>query len=297
LQITKHILESQKVEETVTIFTLQRYINECKYNRHILSTKTVRVRIMLVGCKRRDGGRWVTETDLIESAAEAANGEGEQGVLLGQELGGAGIVSDESGDNTESTASLCDRGGFGKLGNEEEEEGHVEEEEEGHQSYVNSQGTEEEDEGDDEPRSQEDCDGIVELFRGLGVSSSDTVVWVEEGRVGQPETAVGGESSGAKSVASRELPHSSSELSKATDEAGHTDDSVGDGDAPSVDVVHRKDEGCASEREETERARVTDDPQLRGGVVDIGVTGEGAGSVSTLLIDRVLLECGGHLEI
>jgi len=51
-----------------------------------------------------------------------------------------------------------------------------------------------EDEGDDEPRSQEDCDGIVELIRGLGVGSGDTVVWVEEGRVGQPETTVGGES-------------------------------------------------------------------------------------------------------
>lgn len=284
------------MEETVTIFTLQRYVNERRYNRHILSIKTVRVKTMLVGCKRRDGGRWVTETDLIESATEAANGEGEQGVLLGQELGGASVVSDESSGNTESTTSLCDRGGFGKLGNEEEEEGHVEKEEEGDQSHVDSQGAEEEDEGDDEPRSQEDCDGIVELIRGLGVSSSNTVAWVEEGRVGQPETAVGGESSGAKSVASRELPHSSSELSKATDEAGHADDGVGDSNTPSLNVVHRKDEGCASEREETERARVTDDPQLRGGVVDIGVTGKGAGSVSTLLIDRVLLECGGHLE-
>jgi hypothetical protein len=133
-------------------------------------------------------------------------------------------------------------------------------------------------------------------MRGLGVSSGNTVVWVEEGRVGQPETTVGGESSGAKSIASRELPHSSSKLSKATDEAGHADDSVGDSNTPSVNVVHRKDEGRASEGEETKRARVTDDPQLRGGVVDIGMTGEGARSVSTLLIDRVLLECGGHLE-
>lgn len=238
----------------------------------------------------------VTESDLIESATEAANGEGEQGVLLGQELGGASVVSDESGGNTESATSLCDRGVFGKLANKEEEEGQVEKEEEGDQGNVNSQGTEEEDEGDDEPRSQEDCDGIMELFGGLGVSSSNAIVWVKEGRVGQPETAVRGESSGAKSVASRELPHSSSKLSKATDEAGHPDDSVGDSNAPSLNVVHRKDEGRASEGEETERAGVTDDPQLRGGVVDIGVTGEGASSVSTLLIDRVLLECGGHLE-
>lgn len=238
----------------------------------------------------------VTETYLIESAAEVANGEGEQGVLLCQELGGAGVVSDESGGNAESTTSLSDRGGFGKLGNEEEEEGQVEKEEEGDQGNVDSQGTEEEDEGDDEPRSQEDCDGIVELIRGLGVSSSNAEVWVEEGRVGQPETAVRCESSGAKGVSSRELPHSGSKLSKATDKASHTDDSVRDTNAPGVNVVHGKDEGCASEGEETKRPRVTDDPQLRGGVVDIGVTGECASSVSTLVVDGVLLECGRHLE-
>ena len=51
-----------------------------------------------------------------------------------------------------------------------------------------------EDEGDDEPRSQEDCDGIMELFGGLGVSSSNAIVWVKEGRVGQPKTTVRGES-------------------------------------------------------------------------------------------------------
>ena len=46
-------------------------------------------------------------------------------------------------------------------------------------------------------------------------------------------------------------PHSSSKLGKATDEAGHPDDSVGDSNAPSLNVVHRKDEGRASEGEET----------------------------------------------
>ena len=50
-----------------------------------------------------------------------------------------------------------------------------------------------EEEGDDEPRSQEHGNSVVELLWGLRVSSPDTVVRVEEGRVGQPETTVRGE--------------------------------------------------------------------------------------------------------
>ena len=45
-------------------------------------------------------------------------------------------------------------------------------------------------------------------------------------------------------------PHSSSELSEATDETSHADDGIGDGDTASADVVHGKDESGAGKREE-----------------------------------------------
>jgi hypothetical protein len=51
-----------------------------------------------------------------------------------------------------------------------------------------------EDEGDDEPRSQEDRNSIVKLIGGFGVGSGNAKVGVEEGSVSQPETTVRGES-------------------------------------------------------------------------------------------------------
>jgi len=234
------------------------------------------------------------ETRLVESAAaEVAYRQSEQRVLLCQELSSASVEGDSSSKDTEGTTGLGDRGGFGELGNHKEEEGQVKEEEEGCQSDVNPQSAQEEDEGDDEPRSQKDSDSVVKFIRGLGIGSSDTVVGMKEGRVGQPETAIRGESSGAESVTSGKLPHAGSELSETADEAGHTNDSVGDGDTPSVDVVHGENEGCASEGEETKRTRVADDPQLRGSVVDVGVGWEGASSVSALAVVVLITDVVG----
>ena len=51
-----------------------------------------------------------------------------------------------------------------------------------------------EDEGNNKPGSQKDSDGVGELTRVGAVGSRNTVVGVKEGRVGQPETAVRGES-------------------------------------------------------------------------------------------------------
>ena len=46
-------------------------------------------------------------------------------------------------------------------------------------------------------------------------------------------------------------PHPSSELSETANEAGHTDDSVRDGDPAGVNVEHGENKGGAGEREET----------------------------------------------
>jgi hypothetical protein len=46
-------------------------------------------------------------------------------------------------------------------------------------------------------------------------------------------------------------PHSSNELTKATEEAGHTNNGVGDADIAGMDVVHRADEEGATSGEKT----------------------------------------------
>jgi hypothetical protein len=45
--------------------------------------------------------------------------------------------------------------------------------------------------------------------------------------------------------------HSSDEQGKTTDETGHTDDGIGDGDAAGLDVVHREDKHGGGDGEET----------------------------------------------
>jgi len=106
----------------------------------------------------------------------------------------------------------------------------------------------------------------------------------------------------------RRTPHSSGELGETTNEAGHTDDSIRDGDTASLAVVHREDEGGASEGEETtvevirsvhlrtssrwgggrylQRARVADLPQ-RGRALHIGVGRERAMSATGAVVDAV----------
>jgi len=205
-------------------------------------------------------------------AAKATDGEGEEGVLLSQELGKTEVVSGEGGGDANSSTSLVDARVPGELASHEKEEGEIEEGEEDDQGDVDPQGSQEEEEGDDEPGSQKDSESVGEFTGGISVSSTNTKVRDEEGGKGQPETTVRSESSCAERVAGGEFPHSSSELSQTADETGHADDSVRDGNTASLDVEHGKDKGGAREGEETERARVGDDPQLWGSVVDVGVS-------------------------
>jgi hypothetical protein len=131
-----------------------------------------------------------------------------------------------------------------------------------------------EQEGDDKPGSQKDSNSAGEFLAVTGVGGGNTEARVKEGREGHPETAVASESGRAEGVSSGELPHSSGELSKTTNEAGHADDSISVRDSTSLDVVHREDESGGGEREEAERTRVAEGPQLRSRVLDVGVTRE-----------------------
>jgi hypothetical protein len=214
---------------------------------------------------------WARHLVLAE-AAEVADGEGEERVFLSQELSGAKVVSGKGGGDTDTTTSLVDGCVPSELSGHEKEEGEIEKEEEGDQGHINPQGGQEEEEGDDEPGTQKDSESVGEFIEGFSVGITDTEAGNEDSGIGHPETAVRSESSCAESVASGEFPHPGGELGKTTDETGHTDNDVADRDTAGPDVVHGEDEGGAREREETERAGVGDDPQLGGGVVDVGVS-------------------------
>jgi len=211
-------------------------------------------------------------------------------------LGSTGVESDGGSDETESSTNLVDGKVVSELADHEEEESHIEKEEEGHQGDVDLQGRQEEDEGNDEPGSQKDADGVGKLFGDFGVGSRDTVVGVKEGREGQPETSVRSKSSRAERIASSEFPHSSSELSKATDETGHADDGIGDRDTAGADVVHGEDESGAGEGEEAKRTRITDDPQLGGGVVNIGVGRKSGSTVSSTTMVMFVADVVGVID-
>lgn len=80
------------------------------------------------------------KTRLIDAAAtDGDNGEGEQRVVLGQQLGGTSVEGDGGSDEANSSTDLVDRQVLGELADHEEEEGQVEEEEEENQREVDPQ--------------------------------------------------------------------------------------------------------------------------------------------------------------
>ena len=143
--------------------------------------------------------------------ADGADRESEERVVLSQELGSASIESGGGGGKTETSTGLVDRKVLGELADHEEEESYIEKGEDGNQGDVDPQssqtarrirsggllksgGRSQEDECYDKPGSQKDPDSIGELARGIGVGGRNTKVRMKEGSVGQPETAIRGES-------------------------------------------------------------------------------------------------------
>jgi len=237
------------------------------------------------------------DVGLIEAAGgEGSKGEGEPRVFIRQQLGSASVEGGSSGGETETSASLVDGDVFRELANHEKEEGEVEEEEQNNQGDVDPEGCQEEDECDDEPGCQEDSNSAWELRRVSTVGRGNAEAGVKEGGVGQPKATVTGESSRAERVPSYELPHASHELSKTTNEAGHTDDGICDSDAAGLDVVHGQDEGRGGEGEETKRTRVADFPQ-RGRALDVGVGGERAMSTAGTVVNAVRIGEGALVVV
>ena len=78
---------------------------------------------------------------LVElAAADRANRESEERVVLGQELGGTGVESGGGGGKTEASTDFVDREVVGELADRKDEESQIEKAEDGDQGDVNPQG-------------------------------------------------------------------------------------------------------------------------------------------------------------
>ena len=77
---------------------------------------------------------------LIFVAAKVADGESDEAVLLIQQLGGTGVVSDSCGEETHSTTGLVGGYASGELAGHEKEEGDIKTAEEGDQGNVDLEG-------------------------------------------------------------------------------------------------------------------------------------------------------------
>jgi len=218
-----------------------------------------------------------------------ANRESEPSGLLRQESGSTSVESNGGSSKANSSSSLLDGETPREIADHEDEVRHVEEEEEDNHDDIILPSCQEENECKDEPASQKDSGGVGELFGVVGKCSRDAERGVDEGRVGKPETTKSGESARVEQTsASTKLPHASNELSKTADKAGHADDGIRGGDTTGLDVVHRGNEGGASEGEKANRTGVGDPPPPSRGAMNIWLGRENRSIVPSVAVDFVV---------
>lgn len=231
-------------------------------------------------------------------AGELDDGEGEVARVGGQETSGSDVPSDGGGEDTKRTTGGLDLGVAGELGDEEEQESDVEEEEEGDQTHRRSERGHEHDEGEDEPGTQVDTDGIGNLSFGHTALVVGALNHAEPGDlddgVTPPESAVTREGGSTESVTCGKLPHSGEELGNTTVADGETDNDVGNSDAASLDVVHGQDKGGGGEAKQTQRRGVGESTMVDGegglrGVLRVSSRGEGTDRLGTALVAVLLL--------
>jgi len=199
----------------------------------------------------------------------------------------AKVVRDAGSGETEYSPNPEERDASRELTDHEGQEGHVEKEEDGNQDQVGPQRCQKEDEGEDAPGGQKYSDSIGELARMSGIGSLNTEGRMKEGSIGHPKTTVRAESSRTKQIAVSKVPHPSSELGSTTDKTGHADDSIRDGDAAGLDVVHREDKAGGSDGEYAKGTRVCKALWLGRSIVDIGVdrkSNSGASSAGVVVL-------------
>lgn len=149
------------------------------------------------------------------------------------------------------------------LGDGEQQEREREKREQRTQSDVRLQRPEPHEEGEDGPSQEEDGDGgrDVALVTCVQVAVVHPEPRDENGRVREPERAVGRERRGAERVARSELPHAGEKLRQPAVEHRQARDDVrrrGDGDPEDAGVVAREHERRHGEAHQAQRRRVGD---------------------------------------
>lgn len=93
-----------------------------------------------------------------------------------------------------------------QMSDSEEEEGEIESEEQQEEGDGGAERADQKDGGEDEPAGEVEANGVVEVVLVLvGVSDGEAAGGQDDGE-GEPEAAVGGESSGTKGVADGHFP-------------------------------------------------------------------------------------------
>jgi len=107
-----------------------------------------------------------------------------------------------------------------EVADEQEQEGEIEGEEEQEEGDSGTQRADQQDGGEDEPAREEEAKGVVEV---VGVRGGRLVCCYnaeaaggEHDADGDPETTVGGESSGTKGVSYSHFPHASEQLNESS---------------------------------------------------------------------------------
>jgi hypothetical protein len=215
-------------------------------------------------------------------------GEADDGLgLCCEELAEAAVVGNEGGNNTNSTTCLSGVSRVGEFSSGEDEEGDGKQAEEDDEADVLAKSTNEEEESDQTPCDEIDSKCAGELAGGrTAIGCQDSAGRDQDGRVGHPESTIRSECGSTKDVTAGELPHTRQQLGETTAEDGHADNGVGVVDAPGLEVEQRQDESRRREREEAERAGVSDScwgEGYGGSLVPIPVAGWGRGANATFL--------------
>jgi hypothetical protein len=191
----------------------------------------------------------VNDVDLEERVGRL--GDTSVGVVPGEE------GSEETKDTTsldETNVRVCALVWADEMAETEHEEGQVEGEEEKEEGDGGLHGAEEKQEGEDEPAHEVESENVLQLRGSVGFRNAKGTS-VDDGPR-DPETTVGGESSGGKGVAASHFPHTSKKLNQSTVTVSQPDNNGWSRDSAGLQVEERKNESGQGEGGKTERSWV-----------------------------------------
>jgi hypothetical protein len=196
---------------------------------------------------------------------EVSNRDDEEAVAAVGNTSQGVVPSGECSQETEETTRLDD-GSVGlasrvplQVTNTKQQEGQVQEQEEAEEGDSGPQGAEQQDGGEDEPAQQVQSHRVVEHGGATGGFNRRLDLEPTGGQDNgerDPETSVGGQSSGTEGVSDSHFPHASKQLNETTISESQTNDNVVRRDTTGSHVDQTQEESGEGESAETQRRRV-----------------------------------------